>query len=341
MIRLPGLTLATGRPQIARTIIRTFAKYINKGMLPNLFPDRGEVPEYNTVDATLWYFDAIKQYYQLTKDKSLIEELFPVLAEIIDYHLQGTRYQIHCDRDGLLYAGESGVQLTWMDAKVDDWVVTPRIGKPIEVNALWYNALVTMAQLALILDESHQEYTKLALHTGKSFQRFWNLDLGYCYDVIDGPEGDDDSLRPNQIFAVSLPAMDRMPSLLTPAQQKSVVDLVGQNLVTSYGLRSLAPQDPNYQGYYGGDRQERDGSYHRGTVWAWLMGHFVQAHLKVYQQPQIARTYLTPMLDHLQAGCVGNISEIFDGDVPFIARGCFAQAWSVAEVLRSWLLTSK
>lgn len=340
MISLPGLTLTTGRPDIARFILRTFARYVDRGMLPNVFPDGGETPEYNTVDATLWYFEAIYAYYQHTKDISLIEELFPVLAEIIVNYSQGTRYNIHQDSDGLLYAGQTGVQLTWMDAKVDDWVVTPRIGKPIEINALWYNALIIMEQFALILDRSQQEYKTSANAVKTGFSRFWNDKLGYCYDVLDTSDGNDSSLRPNQIFAVSLPS-SQAPALLNFDQQKSVVDTVKRELLTPYGLRSLATQDPDYRGIYGGDRRERDGAYHQGTVWSWLIGHFIQAHLKVYQQPKTARNFLMPMAEQLKTGCVGQISEIFDGDSPFLPRGCFAQAWSVAEVLRSWELLNR
>ena len=344
MISLPGLTLATGRPEVAKVILRTFAKYIDRGMLPNLFPDGKETPEYNTVDATLWYFEAIRSYYALTQDQELIQQLFPALAEIIHWHCRGTRYNIHLDsEDGLLYAGETGVQLTWMDAKVDDWVVTPRIGKPVEVNALWYNALIVMVQLAKILGKTETEYQQLAQKTKQGFQRFWNSDLAYCYDVVDSPDGNDDSLRPNQIFAVSLPAIDQktnFPELLTPQQQKSVVNTCARELLTSSGLRSLAVSHPDYQGYYGGDRWQRDGAYHQGTVWGWLIGHFVQAHLKVYQKPDVAKSFLIPMANHLTAGCVSNLSEIFDGDPPFTPRGCFAQAWTVAEVLRSWQLAN-
>ena len=339
MISLPGLTLTIGRPEVARSILLTFAKYVDRGMLPNVFPDGGETPEYNTVDATLWYFEAIYSYYQHTKDKSLIEELFPVLRQITDNSRQGTRYNIHQDADGLIYAGETGVQLTWMDAKVDDWVVTPRIGKPVEINALWYNALIIMERLAQIAGQP-QEYTELAASVREGFQRFWSDRLGYCYDVLDTDNGNDASLRPNQIFAVSLPAIDA-PPLLNRQQQKSIVDTVAKELLTPYGLRSLAPEHPNYQGIYGGDRYQRDGQYHQGTTWGWLIGHFIQAHLKVYQQPQTTITFLNPMAEHLSTGCVGNISEIFDGDPPFIPRGCFAQAWSVAEVLRSWELINK
>jgi predicted glycogen debranching enzyme len=340
MISLPGLTLATGRPAIARKILRTFAHYLDRGMLPNVFPDVGESPEYNTVDATLWYFEAIQAYYKITKDQKLLEELFPKLAEIIDWHKQGTRYNIHLDNeDGLIYAGQEGVQLTWMDAKVANWVVTPRIGKPVEINALWYNALVIMTQFAKLFGKPYKDYQQMAQQTVTGFQRFWNSDKGYCYDVIDSPQGDDDSLRPNQIFAVSLPVKAKMPSLLSKKQQKSVVDTCAVMLLTSHGLRSLSPKDPNYQGDYGGGVGQRDGAYHQGTVWSWLLGAFVQAHLKVYQKPKLARTFLKPMENQLESACVGNLSEIFDGNLPVSPRGAFAQAWTVAEVLRAWALT--
>ncbi|PSB02864.1 amylo-alpha-1,6-glucosidase [Merismopedia glauca] len=335
MISLPGLTLSTGRPEIARSILITFARYVDRGMLPNRFPDRGEAPEYNTVDATLWYFEAVRAYYSQTEDDELLHELFPVLADIINWHCLGTRYQIHLDpADGLLYAGEPGVQLTWMDAKVGDWVVTPRIGKPVEVNALWYNALRTMAKFARQLAKPYQEYEAIAERAHIRFSRFWNQDLGYCYDVLDGPDGDDPSLRPNQIFAVSLPE-----SPLTPAQQKGVVDTCGRVLLTSHGLRSLSPDSPQYQGTYGGNQYQRDGAYHQGTVWGWLLGSFVLAHLRVYQNPQQARQFLTPMANHLSAAGLGTLSEIFDGDPPLNPRGCIAQAWTVAEVLRAWVAT--
>lgn len=332
MISLPGLTLTTGRPDVARSILRTFARYVNQGMLPNRFPDAGETPEYNTVDATLWYFEALRAYYDATSDEDLVRELFPTLAEIVDWHCRGTRYQIHLDpTDGLLYAGEPGVQLTWMDAKVGDWVVTPRIGKPIEINALWYNALRTMARFARLVGKPHQEYEAIADRTLARFPRFWNRELGYCYDVLDGPDGDDASLRPNQLFAVSLPH-----SPLTTAQQKQVVDICGRTLLTSHGLRSLSPDDPRYQGHYGGDQTQRDAAYHQGTVWGWLLGPFALAHLRVYGDPLQARQFLEPMANHLSAHGVGSLSEIFDGDPPFQPRGCIAQAWTVAEVLRAW-----
>jgi len=339
MISLPGLTISTGRVEIARKILETFAKYIDRGMLPNVFPDAGTIPGYNTVDATLWYFEAIRAYYQATSDRQFLSQLFPLLTEIIHWHVKGTRYNIHLDRDGLIYAGNSEVQLTWMDAKVDNWVVTPRTGKAIEINALWYNALVCTIDFAEILGKNAERYQQMATKTKTAFQRFWSDRAGYCYDVLDSPTGDDLSLRPNQILAVSLPQFGS--ALLNRDRQRSVIDKVARNLLTSYGLRSLDPNDPNYIPSYGGDRLQRDGAYHQGTSWGWLIGHFVQAHLKVYQNPLLARSFLEPMANHIQDGCIGNISEIFDGDPPFKPRGCFAQAWSVAEVLRAWLLTFK
>ena len=341
MISLPGLTIATGRYDIAQTILRTFAQYVDQGMLPNVFPDAGATPEYNTVDATMWYFEAIRSYYAATENQTFLAELFPLLTDIIDWHIRGTRYNIKVDSDGLLYAGESGVQLTWMDAKVGDWVVTPRIGKPVEVNALWYNALTCMVYFAEVLGESQTRYQQLAEQTRSQFAKFWNQEGGYCYDVIDSPNGNDPSFRPNQIFAVSLPskALAQYSSpLLTPKQEKMVVDQVGQQLLTSYGLRSLTPNHPDYVGVYGGNQLQRDGSYHQGTTWGWLIGHYVQAHLQVYQNPELARSFIEPIANHLMNGCIGSVSEIFDGNAPFTPRGCFAQAWSVAEVLRSWLM---
>lgn len=337
MISLSGLTLTTGRSEIARLILRTFSQYVSQGMLPNRFPDAGETPEYNTVDATLWYFEAIREYYKATQDDDLLMELFPTLADIIDWHCRGTRYDIHLDpADGLLYAGNTGLQLTWMDAKVGDWVVTPRTGKPIEVNALWYNALRTMAKFARMLGKPHQEYEAIADRTLARFARFWNPETGYCYDVLDTPDGNDPSLRPNQIFAVSLPE-----SPLLPVQQRGVVDACGRALLASYGLRSLAVDHPSYQGHYGGDPRQRDGGYHQGTVWGWLLGPFVLAHLRVYGDPVQARQFLEPMADHLTTHGMGTASEIFDGDAPFLPRGCIAQAWTVAEILRAWAATER
>jgi len=312
MISLPGLTIATGRTDVARSILRTFAKYIDQGMLPNRFPDTGIQPEYNTVDAGLWYFEAVRAYYDATSDDNLLGELFRVLVEMINWYCRGTRYNIHLDpADGLLYAGETGSQLTWMDAKVENWVVTPRIGKPVEVNALWYNALRTMANFARQLGKPHQEYTAMADRVLARFARFWNQERGYCYDVVDSPDGDDSALRPNQIFVVSLPE-----SPLTDAQQKAVVNACGRMLLTSHGLRSLSPDDPQYRGSYSGDQYQRDGAYHQGTVWGWLLGPFVQAHLRVHKNPAQAQEFLLPMANHLIAAGLGSLSEIFDGDAP-------------------------
>jgi predicted glycogen debranching enzyme len=337
MISLPGLTLATGRIDVAARILDTFASYASRGMLPNRFPDEGEAPEYNTVDATLWYFEAIRAYYRASGDEDRLRQLFPVLREILDWHVRGTRYQIHADpADGLLYAGEPGVQLTWMDAKVDDWVVTPREGKAVEINALWYNALRTAAGFARILGEPPGRYETLAEKARTGFARFWNEELGYCYDVLDGPGGHDPALRPNQLLAVSLPH-----SPLLPEQQKAVVDVCARRLLTSHGLRSLAADDPAYTGRHGGSRHARDAAYHQGTVWGWLIGPFASAHLRVYRSPVAARSFLEPLLRHLAGGCVGSLSEIFDGDPPHTPRGCFAQAWTVAEVLRVWEETAQ
>ncbi|MEM8612950.1 MAG: amylo-alpha-1,6-glucosidase [Cyanobacteria bacterium P01_H01_bin.105] len=338
MISLPGLTLATGRPHIARTVIRTFARYLDQGMLPNLFPDAGETPEYNTVDAILWYFEAIRAYYAATGDEELLREIWPELTAVIDWHQRGTRYNIHLDSDGLLYAGEVGVQLTWMDAKVEDWVVTPRIGKPVEISALWYNALRCMEWFATILGKPAQDYKTLAQHTLTGFQRFWQG--AYCYDVLDGPDGNDAAMRPNQIFAISLPFAggEAGGALLDPQQQQAVIDICGRELLTSHGLRSLTPTHPQYIGTYGGDPFQRDGAYHQGTTWGWLLGPYVQAHFRVYQDATQARQLLKPLIQHLYGGCIGSLSEIFDGDAPMTPRGCFAQAWTVAEVLRVWSL---
>jgi predicted glycogen debranching enzyme len=335
MIALPGLTLVTGRPEVARRILRTFGRYVDRGMLPNRFPDHGDEPEYNTVDATLWYFEALRSYHKATGDDDLVCELFPILQEIIKWHRRGTRYSIHQDeQDGLLFAGEPGVQLTWMDAKVGEWVVTPRVGKPVEVNALWYNALCCMATFADIAGDDRAPFDALVEQAQLGFARFWNPEKVYCYDVLDGPHGHEATLRPNQLLAVSLPH-----SPLTAAQQKGIVDACARHLLTPHGLRSLARHEDGYVGRYDGPPAQRDGAYHQGTVWAWLIGPFVAAHFRVYADADQARSYLLPLLQHLGGQCVGTISEIFDGDAPFAPRGAFAQAWSVAEVLRAWWLT--
>ena len=337
MISLPGLTLTTGRYDVARSILQTYSRFVDQGMIPNRFPEIDTAPEYNTVDATLWYFEAIRAYFDTTKDVDLLQELFPVLKEIISWHTRGTRYSIRVDPvDSLLNAGAPGVQLTWMDAMVGSWVVTPRTGKPVEINALWYNALRIMSEFSNVLSESGEVYEQLADQAKVSFDRYWNEEAGHCYDVIDGPDGDDLTLRPNQLFAVSLPH-----SPLNREQQRSIVDICSAYLLNPHGVRSLAPDHKDYRGSYGGDQIQRDTAYHQGTVWGWLIGPFVLAHLRAYCDPVLARSYLNPLIRHLSDHGVGSISEIFDGDPPFTARGCFAQAWSLAEVLRAWQLTEK
>jgi predicted glycogen debranching enzyme len=332
MIALPGLTLETGRPEVARTILATFARFVDRGMLPNRFPDGGEAPEYNTADATLWFVEAIRAYHAATGDDGFLKELHPTLESILAWHRDGTRYGIRQDpADGLLAAGEPGVQLTWMDAKVGDWVVTPRIGKPVEINALWYNALVAMAGFARRLRRPADDLDAQVARVAAGFERFWNAHDGWCFDVLDGPEGSDAALRPNQLFAVSLPA-----SPLPPDHRRAVVDACARHLLTSYGLRSLAPFDARYVGRYGGDQRARDGAYHQGTAWGWLLGPFALAHFAVHGDAETARGYLAPLADHLGDHGLGSIAEIFDGDAPFLPNGCIAQAWSVAETLRAW-----
>ena len=332
MISLPGLTLTTGRPGVGAGVLRTFARVVDRGLLPNRFPDGGEAPEYNTVDATLWYVEAIRAHHAATEDDGLLKELYPTLESIVAWHREGTRHGIAIDPgDGLLHAGEPGVQLTWMDAKVGDHVVTPRIGKPVEVNALWFNALTAMATFARRLGRPAAEWEAMADRAAKSFERFWSDGLGYCLDVIDGPDGDEALLRPNQIFAVSLPA-----SPLSRSRQQGVVDACARHLLTPYGLRSLARFHPAYRSTYGGDVASRDRAYHQGTVWSWLLGPFALAHYRVYGNAAVARSFLAPLAHHLEDGAVGSIAEICDADPPYAPRGCVAQAWSVAETLRAW-----
>ena len=336
MIALPGLTLATGRPAIAKQILLAFARYVDRGMLPNNFPDAGGTPEYNTIDATLWYFEAIRQYFAATNDVATLKQLFPVLAQIIEAHVSGTRYNIHVDADGLLYGGGPGVQLTWMDAKIGDWVVTPRIGKPIEISALWINALASMMTFAEALAESSANYPQLLARAKSSFAKFWNPQRNCCFDVLDSPGigpgiNKDASLRPNQIFAVSLVA-----DLLTPAQQESVVDACAAHLLTPFGLRSLAPSEPGYTGAYSGGPRERDAAYHQGTVWGWLLGPFALAHYRVYKDRASALAFLEPLAHSISRYGLGTLAEIFDGEPPHHPRGCIAQAWTVAELLRAW-----
>jgi predicted glycogen debranching enzyme len=343
MIALPGLTLSLGRPEIAREILQSYSHYVDAGMLPNHFPDLSGAPEYNTVDATLWYFQAIRQYFEATQDLQLVSELFPVLAGIIDAHVRGTRFNIKVDPlDGLLFAGTPEVQLTWMDSKIGDWVVTCRQGKAVEINALWINALQTMKDFAKALARPFDGYEKLSAKATKNFEKFWNAERNCCFDVIDipggGPSGGNDtSLRPNQIFAVSLPV-----SPLSAPQQKTVVDICARQLLTSHGLRSLASSEPGYKRHYGGGVRDRDSAYHQGTVWAWLLGSFALAHFRVYGDRSAAQSYLEPLGRTIYAGGLGTIGEIFDGDPPHAPAGCIAQAWSVAELFRAWqILSSK
>jgi len=336
MIALPGLTLATGHAEIAKSILAEFANHVDQGMLPNRFPDAGETPEYNTVDATLWFFEAVRSLLQYTNDYEFVRgNLYAVLSDIIDWHVRGTRYNIHVDDDGLLYAGEPGVQLTWMDAKVGDWVVTPRHGKPVEIQALWYNALRVMEQLATKFKDAKakKNYSAMADKARAGFtEMFWNEGAGCLYDVING-EARDASIRPNQILAVSL-----TNSMVTSKRARSILSAIERKLLTPRGLRTLSPTDANYIGRYEGDSRSRDGAYHQGTVWPWLMGPFITAYVKAFGRKagqDFANEWLSQFQAHLNEACLGQVSEIFDGDAPHTPRGCVAQAWSVAELLRA------
>ena len=329
MIALPGLALANGRRDVAEAIVRGFAPFVDGGMLPNVFPDAGSAPEYNTVDAALWYVEAIRACAAATRDPAFARDLFPVLRAIVAGYTQGTRYGIGVDpADGLLRAGVPGVQLTWMDAKVDGRVITPRIGKPVEINALWFAALKTTAHFAEYNGADPLPYEDAAGRVLESFERFWNPERGCCFDVVDGPDGDDPAIRPNQLFAVAL-----APELLGPERARAVVDVCERDLLTPVGLRTLAPSDPAYVGRYAGDQTARDGAYHQGTVWPWLIGAFVQAHLNVYDDPELARTFVAPFADALDGYGIGTLGEIFDGDPPHAPCGTIAQAWSVAELI--------
>jgi glycogen debranching enzyme len=333
MIALPGLTLVTGRFEIARQILHQFAQVMDRGMLPNRFPDAGESPEYNTVDATLWFFEAVRAYAKYSGDYAFVrDQLYARLKDSIDWHLRGTRYGIRVDTDALLTCGEPGVQLTWMDAKVGDWVVTPRYGKPVEIQALWYNALRMMEDLARQFHDPSfgAQVRELAARASSSFHRqFWNSTC--LADVIDG-DTRDDSIRPNQIFAVSL-----THSMLDAAQWRKVLEAVEHELLTPMGLRSLSPRDPKYRGRYEGDVKSRDSAYHQGTVWPWLMGPFLTAYVRVHGDAGRGRA--AALLEHfrevMRARGLGQVPEIADGDPPHDSRGCIAQAWSVAELLRA------
>jgi len=333
MIALPGLTLATGRFESARRILTTFAQFLDQGQLPNVFPDAGATPEYNTVDAALWFIEAWRAYIAVSGDLVSLRQCWPALESIITYYQRGTRFGIRVDpNDGLLRAGETGVQLTWMDAKIGDWVVTPRIGKPVEVNALWFNALQTMAELAEHIGHPADALRARASATRAGFQRFVNPASGGLHDVLDVPEGGNDSrIRPNQVLAVSL-----THSPLSPSVQAAVVNQCTHRLLTSYGLRTLDPGDPAYAPRYEGDRRLRDSSYHQGTVWPWLMGHFALAEFRVTGDVDAALGRLAPLQDHLKDAGLGTVSEIFDAEPPHLPRGAPSQAWSVACTLEAW-----
>ncbi len=333
MIALPGLTLATGRSDIARNIILEFSKHISEGMIPNRFPDAGETPDYNTVDATLWYFESIRAYTDATGDHDLVQEhIYEKLADIVAWHVRGTRFNIHADTDGLLFAGSPDVQLTWMDAKIGDLVITPRTGKPVEIQALWYNALRIMADFATRFghDEDRQRFDAMADLAKHSFNGlFWNDDEQCLFDVVENGHRDG-SVRPNQIFSISLAY-----PVLNEDHWQAVVEKVQYELLTPVGLRSLSPNDPAYVPIYIGSPLERDSGYHQGTVWGWLIGPFIDAYRKVHTDDEAAvAKMISAFEDHLSQAGLGQISEIFDGEFPHTPRGCPEQAWSVGELLR-------
>jgi predicted glycogen debranching enzyme len=340
MISLEGLTLCTARYREASAILRTFSHYVRDGLLPNLFPEGERQALYHTVDATLWYFHALDRYVTVTGDTHLITQLYPVLLSIIEHHLRGTHYNIHVDPiDGLVSAAAEGYQLTWMDAKMGDWVVTPRRGKPVEIQALWYNALRLMALWTRSLPGVPQEGIDFSAHAQRAREsfndRYYNATTDCLFDVIDGPDGSDDpSIRPNQVFAISL----RHP-ILEERHWAAVLGVVRSKLLTPFGLRTLSPEHPDYKRSYRGDLRTRDGAYHQGTVWPWLIGHFTEATLKLDPDRARAREMLSAFRDHLYEAGVGSISEVFDANEPYGPAGCIAQAWSVAEVLRAWLAT--
>jgi predicted glycogen debranching enzyme len=336
MISLEGLTLSTGRVNEARWILRTFAHYVRDGLIPNLFPEGEKKGLYHTADATLWFFHALDRYLEYSNDLATMDILIPVIKDIIEHHLKGTDFGIKMDEnDCLLKQGKEGFQLTWMDAKVDDWVVTPRRGKAVEINALWYNAIcVSEKWMRKNSDtETANKYSAIALRIKESFnKKFWNEAAGYLFDVIEGENGNDSSCRPNQVFSISLPN-----SVLNEEKWKGVLKVVQEKLLTPVGLRSLAPGSKDYKPKYFGDLRARDAAYHQGTVWAWLIGPFIDAYLKVYPgSKEDCRNFLKGFEPQLNRDCIGTISEIFDAEAPFTPRGCIAQAWSVAEVLRSY-----
>jgi predicted glycogen debranching enzyme len=342
MISLEGLTLATGRWEEAGWILRTFAYYVHDGLIPNMFPEGQKDGLYHTADASLWFFHALDRYLQVTKDRATLRLILPKLVEIARRHIEGTRFGIRVDpKDGLLHQGADGYQLTWMDAKVDDWVVTPRRGKAVEINALWYNALRLLEDW--VDDESGSGITaaELAQHASQareSFnERFWYAGGNYLFDVIDGENGNDPACRPNQLLSISL-----KHAILEPDRWEPVLNVVKEKLVTPVGLRSLAPGHPDYKSKYYGDLRSRDAAYHQGTVWAWLIGPFIDAWLRVHPDDRHgARRFLSGFEPRMEDGAIGTVSEIFDAEPPYTQRGCIAQAWSVAEVLRCWVKTSE
>ena len=335
MISLPGLLLATGRADEALQILRSFAGYVSEGMLPNLFPDTQFdhfSPEYNTVDATLWFFHAIQVAAEKVGEKEIAKEFFEILWDIFVWHLKGTRFGIHVDEtDGLLFAGDESTQLTWMDVKIDDYVVTPRSGKAVEINALWIRAMRILKNFAELLDKAEQAQevdAVLQLAEASFAERFWNG--SYLFDVVDCADGEDDaSVRPNQLFALSL-----VPDLLEDAQKKAILGVCEKELLTPYGLRSLSYLDERYIGTYQGAQNIRDLAYHQGTVWAWLLGVFCEAHYALYENKDAIRRYLAGLIGHLDEAGLDTVSENFWGDSPYYAAGCPAQAWSQAELIR-------
>jgi predicted glycogen debranching enzyme len=333
MIALPGLALATGRPHLAREILGTFAGFVSKGMLPNVFPGDGEKPQYNTVDAALWFIEAWRGYVAATDDIDALRGVFAVLTEIVHAYRDGTRYGIGMDpHDGLVRAGVPGQQLTWMDARVAGREITPRHGKPVEINALWFNALRSMAGFARRLGETPAVFETLADKAGEGFVRFWRGNNAGLHDVLDGPDGNDAAIRPNQIFAVSL----THSPLTSDTVRRAVVDECRTHLLTPFGLRSLAPGDPAYRGHYAGGVAERDAAYHQGVVWGWLLGHYALAESRVTGLKRLALQRLEAIAGNLCQAGLGHLSEIFDGDAPYAPRGAPAQAWSVACTLEAW-----
>ncbi|MGI8980439.1 MAG: amylo-alpha-1,6-glucosidase [Pirellulaceae bacterium] len=341
MISLEGLTLTTGRHTEAGYILRTFAQYIRDGLIPNMFPEGENQGLYHTADATLWFFHALSRYVSATGDRATLRLLLPKLKDIVNHHVRGTRFGIGVDpADGLLRQGAEGYQLTWMDAKVGDWVVTPRRGKAVEINALWYNALRLLENWVRKEEgpEAGRELSEMAQRVRNSFnKRFWMEEAGYLYDVLDGEQGNDTALRPNQLFAFSLehPVLDT-------SRWKPVLDICSKMLLTPVGLRSLSPGHADYKDKYFGDLRARDAAYHQGTVWGWLIGPYIDCYLRVHPEERAAaRKFLSGFVDHLGEACIGSISEVFDAEAPFTPRGCIAQAWSVAEVLRCWVRTAE